>query len=130
IKLKLKPEVINAMYAHHMAKDPICMESAIIYIADANSGARPGARYGTDEDYVKRIKAMEEIAKKYPEVKEAYAVDAGREIRVFIDPVIMSDDGTVLLSQKIAEDIEKSMTYPGTIKVTVIREVRATSVAK
>ncbi|MCX8034954.1 MAG: ribonuclease Y [Candidatus Dojkabacteria bacterium] len=130
IKLKLKPEVINAMYAHHMAKDPICMESAIIYIADANSGARPGARYGTDEDYVKRIKAMEEIAKKYPEVKEAYAVDAGREIRVFIDPVIMSDDGTVFLSQKIAEDIEKSMTYPGTIKVTVIREVRATSVAK
>lgn len=130
IKLKLKPDVINAMYAHHMAKDPSCMESAIIYIADANSGARPGARYGKDEDYVKRIMALEEIAKKNYGVKEAYAVDAGREVRVFVDPVAATDDAIIVLSNDIAKEIQETQTYPGTVKVTVIREIRASAVAK
>jgi ribonuclease Y len=129
-KLKLKEEVINAMYAHHMAKDPICMESAIIYIADANSGARPGARYGKDEDYVKRIKALEDIAKRSDLVRDAYAIDAGREVRVFVDPVITNDDAIIVLSNDIAKEIQDTQTYPGTVKVTVIREVRATSMAK
>ncbi|BDQ04868.1 MAG: ribonuclease Y [Candidatus Dojkabacteria bacterium] len=130
IKLKLRPEVINAMYAHHMAKDPVCMESALVYIADANSAARPGARYGNVEDYVKRIKALEEIAKKYEGVKEAYAVEAGREVRVFVDPVIMNDDAIIILSNDIAKEIESTQTYPGIVKVTVIREIRATATAK
>jgi ribonuclease Y len=129
-KLGLKEEVINAMYAHHMAKDPICMESAIIYIADANSGARPGARYGKDEDYVKRIKELEDIAKNIEGVKDAYAVDAGREVRVFVDPVRASDDRIIVMSNDIAKEIQETQTYPGTIKVTVIREVRASAMAK
>lgn len=129
-KLGLKPEVINAMYAHHMAKDPVCMESAIIYIADANSGARPGARYGKDEDYVKRIKALEEIAKKSDGVKDAYAVDAGREVRVFVDPIRANDDAIIVLSNEIAKEIHDTQTYPGTVKVTVIREIRASAMAK
>jgi len=129
-KLKLKEEVINAMYAHHMAKDPVCMESAIIYIADANSGARPGARYGKDEDYVKRIKALEEIAKKNYGVKEAFAIDAGREVRVFVDPVAANDDAIIVMSNDIAKEIQNTQTYPGTVKVTVIREIRASSIAK
>jgi ribonuclease Y len=129
-KLGLKEEVINAMYAHHMAKDPICMESAIIYIADANSGARPGARYGKDEDYVKRIKELEDIAKNIEGVKDAYAVDAGREVRVFVDPIRASDDRIIVMSNDIAKEIQETQTYPGTIKVTVIREVRASAMAK
>lgn len=130
LKLKLKPEVINAMYAHHMAKDPVCMESAIIYIADAISGSRPGARYGKDEDYVKRIKALEEIAKSNDAVREAYAVDAGREVRVFVDPVMANDDAIIVLSNDIAKQIQETQTYPGTVKVTVIREIRASAIAK
>jgi ribonuclease Y len=130
IKLKLDERVINAMYAHHMAKDPVCMESAIIYIADANSGARPGARYGKDEDYVKRIKALEEIAKSYEGVKESYAIDAGREVRVFVDPVMANDDMITVLSNDIASEIQQTQTYPGTVKVTVIREIRASSMAR
>ncbi len=129
-KLGLREEVINAMYAHHMAKDPVCMESAIIYIADANSGARPGARYGKDEDYVKRIKALEEIAKHRDGVREAYAVDAGREVRVFVDPIRANDDSIIVLSSDIAKEIQETQTYPGTIRVTVIREIRASSMAK
>lgn len=129
-KLKLKEEVINAMYAHHLAKDPVCMESAIIYIADAISASRPGARYGSDEDYIKRIKDLEEIAKKHFGVKEAYAIDAGREIRVFVDPVITTDDAIIVMSNEIAKEIQRTQNYPGTVKVTVIREIRATSVAK
>lgn len=130
LKLKLKPEVINAMYAHHMAKDPVCMESALVYIADANSAARPGARYGKDEDYVKRIKALEEIAKKKEGVREAYAVNAGREVRVFVDPVIANDDAIIVLSNEIAKEIQETQAYPGTVKVTVIREIRASATAK
>jgi ribonuclease Y len=130
VKLGLKPEVINAMYAHHMAKDPVCFESAIIYVADANSGGRPGARYGSHEDYVKRIRALEDVAKGHDEVKEAYALDAGREVRVFVDPVMAGDDRITVLSTEIAKEIQTSQTYPGTVKVTVIREIRASSTAK
>lgn len=130
LKLGLKKEVINAMYAHHMAQDPICMESALIYVADANSGGRPGARYGSHEDYVKRIRALEEIAKRHKEVKEAYALDAGREVRVFVDPIIAGDDRITNLSNEIAREIQQSQSYPGTVRVTVIREMRSSSTAK
>lgn len=129
-KLGLKEDVINAMYAHHMAKDPSCMESALIYIADANSGGRPGARYGSHEDYVKRIRALEDIAKAHAEVKEAYAVDAGREVRIFVDPIIAGDDKLLVLANDIAKEIQTTQTYPGTVKINVIREVRAGATAK
>lgn len=128
-KLGLKEEVINAMYAHHMAKEPNCMESAIIYIADANSGARPGVRNISREDYIKRIKALEDIAKKRSEVKEAYALDAGREVRVFVDPVMAGDDTITVVAQDIAKEIRDTQVYPGTVKVNVIRETRAESTA-
>jgi ribonuclease Y len=127
IKLGLNEHVLNAMYAHHMAKEPSCMESALIYIADANSSARPGSRYDNIEDYVKRIKAIEDIAKGHSEVKECYAVEAGREVRVFVDPVIAGDDRILILADDIAQEIQKTQNYPGSVKVTVIREIRATS---
>lgn len=129
-KLGLKDHVLNAMYAHHMAKEPSCMESALIYIADANSGGRPGARGGNHEDYVKRIRALEDIAKKHDSVKEAYAIDAGREIRVFVDPIVAGDDRITILATDIAKEIQTTQQYPGTVKVTVIREVRAGATAK
>lgn len=129
-KLGLREEVINAMYAHHMAQDPVCFESALIYVADANSGGRPGARYGSHEDYVKRIRALEDVAKAHHEVKEAFALDAGREVRVFVDPVMAGDDRLTVLSTEIAKEIQTSQTYPGTVKVTVIREIRASATAK
>lgn len=129
-KLVLKPDVLNAMYAHHMAKDPSSMESALIYIADANSGGRPGARGGSHEDYVKRIRALEDIAKKYDGVKESYAIDAGREVRVFVDPIVAGDDKITVMANDIAKEIQTTQQYPGTVKVTVIREVRAGATAK
>lgn len=129
IKLGLRPEVINAMYAHHMARDPICMESALIYIADANSAARPGARTGTQEDYVKRIKTLEEVAKKHEGVKEAYAIEAGREIRIFVDPIVVDDSSIIIMSNEIAKEIKNKLSYPGVVKVTVIREIRAEAIA-
>lgn len=129
-KLGLREEVLNAMYAHHMAKEPNCMESALIYVADANSGGRPGARYGSREDYVKRIRAIEDIAKKSVGVKEAYAIDAGREVRVFVDPIVAGDDKITVLANDIAKEIQATQQYPGTVKVTVIREIRAGATAK
>jgi ribonuclease Y len=129
-KIGLREEVLNAMYAHHLAKDPVCMESALIYIADANSAGRPGARYGSHEDYVKRIKALEVIAKQHDEVREAYAVDAGREVRVFVDPIMAGDDTITILSNDIAKEIQQKQSYPGTVKITVIREIRSTAIAK
>ncbi|MFW5720302.1 MAG: HDIG domain-containing metalloprotein, partial [Candidatus Dojkabacteria bacterium] len=129
-KLGLKEEVINAMYAHHMVKDPVCMESALIYIADGNSSARPGVRNDSREDYIKRIKAIEDIASAHHEVKQAYAMDAGREIRVFVDPIMAADDQITVLANEIAKEIHDTQNYPGTVKVTVIREIRANANAR
>lgn len=130
LKLGLNKFVLNAMYAHHMKKDPNSMESALIYIADANSSGRPGARNATTEDYVKRIKALEDIANSYEGVKQAYAIDAGREVRVFVDPVVTTDDKLIILADDIAKEIQTKERYPGNIKVTVIRENRAEAFAK
>jgi ribonucrease Y len=129
-KLGLREEILNAMYAHHMVKEPNCMESALIYIADANSGGRPGARGGSHEDYVKRIRAIEDIARRYDGVKESYAIDAGREVRVFVDPIVAGDDKITIIANDIAKEIQSTQQYPGTVKVTVIREVRAGATAK
>ena len=102
----------------------------LTYIADAISGSRPGARHENYDEYVKRITALETIAKSYPEVAESYAIQAGRELRVIVKPEQANDDKIIVLAEEIRNKIQDSLTYPGTVKVTVIREVRSTQVAK
>ena len=98
--------------------------------ADALSGARPGARGESLEHYVKRLRELEQLAERHDGVDKVYAMHAGREIRVMVAPEALDDDGTVLLSHEIAREIEEQLDYPGQIKVTVIRESRATDYAR
>ena len=124
------PVVINAIYAHHGHEEPNSIESAAVCAADALSAARPGARRAVMEEYLKRMKEIESIALQKDEVLQAYALNAGRELRVIVNAKKIGDNETVFLAKQIAEEIEKSVRYPGEIKVNVIRETRATSVAK
>lgn len=120
--------VINCVLEHHEDKTFSSVESVIVYIADAISGARPGARYEDYEQYVKRLRDMEEIAKKQDGVQDAYAFEAGRELRVIIDPGKLDDAQTTLAASKIREEINKAqLSIPGEVKVTAIREFRAIS---
>ncbi len=98
--------------------------------ADALSGARPGARGESLESYVKRLRELEQIARRHPGVEKVYAMQAGREIRVMVTPDAIDDDAALLLSREIAREIERELEYPGQIKVTVIRESRATDYAR
>ncbi len=124
------PTVINAIYAHHGHKEPDSVESAAVCAADKLSAARPGARREVLESFTKRVKEVEEIATSKDYVEQAYAINAGREIRVFVNAQKMSDNEAVLLSKEIAKEIQQKVQYPGEIKVNVIRETRATSFAK
>jgi ribonuclease Y len=124
------PSVINAIYAHHGYEEPDSVESAAVCAADTLSAARPGARREVLESFLKRVKEIEDIASSKPYVLQAYAINAGREIRVFVNAQKMSDNEAVLLSKEIAKEIEQSVQYPGEIKVNVIRETRATTFAK
>jgi len=124
------PSVINAIYAHHGYEEPDSVESAAVCAADTLSAARPGARREVLESFTKRVKEVEKIAMSKPYVEKAYAINAGREIRVFINAQKMSDNEAVLLSKEIAKEIEEKVQYPGEIKVNVIREVRATHYAR
>jgi ribonucrease Y len=119
--------VINCVAEHHEDKPFSSIESIIVHVADSISGARPGARYDDFENYVKRLKDMEEIAKKYDGVQDAYAFEAGRELRVIINPGKLDDSQTVLISKKIQEEVSRSLAVPGEVKVTAIREFRAVS---
>ncbi|MGB3544974.1 ribonuclease Y, partial [Rubrivirga sp.] len=124
------PDIANAIGAHH---DEIPMATAIspiVQAADAASGARPGARREAIERYVQRLKGLEEIAASFEGVMQAYAIQAGREIRVVVDTQRVSDAVAETLSQDIARRIEREMEYPGQIRVTVIREVRSVAVAR
>jgi len=124
-------EVINCVAEHHEDKPFSSIESVIVYIADAISGARPGARYEDYEEYVKRLRTLEEIAKSYEGVIDAYAFQAGRELRVIVKPDVVDDATAIKMSHDITKKIEEKVkNYPGQIKVTVIREMRATSIAK
>lgn len=123
-------KVIDCIAEHHEDKPFSSIESMIVYIADAVSSARPGARLEDYEEYVKRLTNLEEIAKSFEGVVAAFAFQAGREIRVAVDPGKIDDSSATLLAKKIKEKIEKELTYPGQIKVTVIRELRATETAK
>jgi ribonuclease Y len=131
VRKYLKDEKLaNAVESHHGDIEPKSLEAIIVQIADQISGARPGARRDSYDDYVKRVTALEEIAKQYPSVKEAFAVQAGREVRVIVRPEESSDKDTKVLAQKIAKEIESTQSYPGTVKVTVIRELRVVEEAK
>ena len=122
--------VAHAMEAHHNEVELRTVEAVIVQIVDALSGARPGARGESLEHYVKRLTELEEIATRHAGVEKVYAMHAGREIRVIEEPEEIDDDGAAILSHKIARDVEKELDYPGQIKVTVIRESRATDYAK
>jgi ribonuclease Y len=126
-----EPEAVaHAMEAHHNEVDPQTVEAVIVQAADALSGARPGARGESLEQYVKRLRDLEHIAARHPGVDKVYAMQAGREIRVIVAPETIDDDGAAHLSHEIAREIEKELEYPGQIKVTVIRESRAVDYAK
>ncbi len=129
-KYKEKPEVCNAIGAHHDEIEMTSIISPIIQVCDAISGARPGARREVVESYIKRLKEMEDIAQSYPGVLKTYAIQAGRELRVIVGAEKLSDADTENLSQEIAKKIQDEMTYPGQVKITVIRETRAVSYAK
>jgi ribonuclease Y len=122
--------VAHAMEAHHNEVEPQTIEAVIVQAADALSGARPGARGESLEQYVKRLRDLEQIATRHAGVDKVYAMQAGREIRVMVQPGTLDDDGAVLLSHEIAREIEQELEYPGQIKVTVIRESRATDYAR
>jgi ribonuclease Y len=122
--------VAHAMESHHNEVEPQTIEAVIVQTADALSGARPGARGESLEHYVKRLRELEGIATRHRGVEKVYAMQAGREIRVMVEPGEVDDDEAVALSQAIAREIEKELEYPGQIKVTVIRESRATDFAK
>src|SRR3954470_7903398 len=122
--------VAHAMEAHHNEVEPQTVEAVIVQIVDALSGARPGARGESLELYVKRLHELEAIAGRHPGVDKVYAMHAGREIRVIVHPEALDDDAATLLSHEIAREVEKQLDYPGQIKVTVIRESRATDYAR
>jgi len=122
--------VIHAVESHHYEVQPQTVEAVLLIAADAISASRPGARGESLEHYIKRLEALEEIAAAKPGVAKAYALQAGREIRVIVEPTEVDDDGAVLLSHEIAREIEDSLEYPGQVKVIVIRESRAIEVAK
>ncbi len=124
------PTVINAIYAHHGHKEPDSVESAAVCAADKLSAARPGARREVLESFTKRVKEIEEIAMGKNNVLQAYAINAGREIRVFVNARKMSDNEAVFLSKEIAKEIQNKVQYPGEIKVNVIRETRSIEYAK
>ncbi|MFI3316161.1 MAG: ribonuclease Y [Rikenellaceae bacterium] len=129
-KCKEKPDVCNAIGAHHDEVEMTSLISPIIQVCDAISGARLGARREVVDSYIKRIKNMEDIAQSYPGVLKTYAIQAGRELRVIVGAEKLTDQETESLSQDIAKKIQDEMTYPGQVKITVIREIRSVSYAK
>ncbi|MCF8284066.1 MAG: ribonuclease Y [Sphingobacteriales bacterium] len=129
-KYKEHPEVCNAIGAHHDEIEMTSILSPIIQACDAISGARPGARREVVESYIKRLKEMEDLALSYPGVEKTFAIQAGRELRVIVESEKITDQQAEALSFDIAERIQTEMTYPGQVKVTVIRETRAVSFAK
>lgn len=124
------PKIVNAIAAHHHEEEPLSVEAIIVEAADAISGARPGARRETLEMYTKRIKALENIAREFTGVEECYAIQAGRELRIIVQPGEIDDLAAIQISRDIAKKIEEGLEYPGQVKVTVIRETRAVEYAK
>jgi len=129
-RYKVHPMVVNAIASHHHEVEQECVEAVIVEAADAISGARPGARRESLEQYLKRVRALEEVANSFKGVKQSYALQAGREVRIFVKPEDIDDLASIHLARDISKQIEETMQYPGQIKVTVIRETRAVDYAK
>ena len=129
-KFKEKPDIVNAIAAHHDETEMTTLLAPIVQVCDAISGARPGARREIVEAYIKRLNDLEQLALSYPGVTKTYAIQAGRELRVIVGADKISDAETETLSAEIAKKIQDEMTYPGQVKITVIRETRAISFAK
>ncbi len=129
-RFKVPPKVVNAIASHHHEVEQASVEAIIVEAADAISGARPGARRESLENYIKRVRTLEDIANSFDGVENAYALQAGREIRILVRPGSIDDLGAMRLSKEIAKTIEDSMQYPGQIQVTVVRETRAVGFAK
>jgi ribonuclease Y len=129
-KYKEKPDICNAIGAHHEETEMTSLIAPIVQVCDAISGARPGARREIVEAYIKRLKDLEDIAMSYPGVNKTYAIQAGRELRVIVGADKIDDIQTEKLSGEIATRIQNEMTYPGQVKITVIRETRSVAYAK
>ncbi len=129
-KFKEKPDICNAIGAHHDEVEMETLLAPIVQACDAISGARPGARREVVESYIKRLKDLEDLALSYPGVTKTYAIQAGRELRVIVGSDRISDQEAEQLSYDISKRIQDEMTYPGQIKITVIRETRVVSYAK
>ena len=127
---KERPEICNAIGAHHEEMEMTSIIAPIVLVGDAISGARPGARREVIESYIKRLKGMEDLASSYPGVTKSYAIQAGRELRVVVGAEEVTDEQAADLSGQIAQKIQNEMTYPGQVKITVIRETRAVAYAK
>lgn len=129
-KYKESEDVIHAVMAHHGDVEPNSIIAVLVQAADAVSGARPGARRETIENYVKRLQKLEEIANGFSEVDKSYAIQAGREVRIMVKPEMVNDETMVMVARDIVKQIENEMEYPGQIKVHIIRETRAVEYAK
>jgi len=129
-KMGEDPRIINAIGSHHGDIEPSCLESVLVQIADAISAARPGARRETLDNYIKRLENLESIATGFSGVDKAFAIQAGRELRIIVNNEILSDDKSKDLAKQIAKKIENDLRYPGRIKVTIIRETRVTEYAR
>ena len=129
-KYKESPEVIHAIEAHHGDVETRTVVAALVQAADAISAARPGARSENYENYIKRLQKLEEICTSYEGVEKSFAIQAGREVRIMVQPEKINDEKMVLVAREIAKRIETEMDYPGQIKVNLIRESRAIEYAK
>lgn len=127
---KENPDICNAVGAHHEEMEMTSIYAPLVLVGDAISGARPGARREVIESYIKRLKGMEDLAASYPGVTKSYAIQAGRELRVIVGADEVSDEQAARLSTEIAQKIQDEMTYPGQVKITVIRETRSVAIAK
>jgi ribonuclease Y len=129
-KYKESPAVIHAIEAHHGDVEPQTVIACLVQAADAISAARPGARRENVENYIRRLEKLEELTGSYPGVEKAYAIQAGREVRIMVKPEEVGEDAMILLARDIAKKIESELEYPGQIKVNVIRETKAIEYAK
>ena len=129
-KFKENPVVVNAIEAHHGDVEPKTVIAVLVQAADAVSAARPGARRENVENYIRRLQKLEELTGSYPGVEKAYAIQAGREVRIMVKPEQVTEDNMIILARDIAKKIEAELEYPGQIKVNVIRETKAVEYAK